>query len=157
MHLQHVVTSLLGARERGELERARNILRGLLPSDADLRRVVKPEFATSFEQGYRGHRLELRTTPVSPELTQNVFGGVGSRARVGAIGATTEELIQGGPGARGFPQAMRAFAKRAAYPGTTWLILEITPPGGTAPTRYVCFARLGDRFLWIIDPWTVPE
>ena len=54
-----------------------------------------------------------------------------------------------------FPKTMRAFANEVAAPGTIWVMLELGGGDGKAAEDLVAFARLGDRFLWIQDPWTV--
>ncbi len=154
-HLRRHVTGLLEARDAGDEPAARLWLRDLLPSDADLRRVVRPAFSERFEAAYRGARLEVRTTPVPPELARTVFDGAPGSSRVRAYGATTEELARGDDPASVFPPEMRAFAREVADPGVVWLVLSVRPPGTRGARHYACFARLGDRFLWIVDPWTV--
>jgi hypothetical protein len=37
----------------------------------------------------------------------------------------------------------------------TWIVLTLTPRAGDDELVYPCFARLGDRFLWIKNPWEV--
>ena len=132
------------------------MLRALLPTLADLRRVVRSPYARSFAIGYRGFQLELRTTPVSDAIIRASFEEADPRASVIAWGASTAELAMGGGQASRFPDAMRRFAREISAPGGIWLLLELWLPAPSGTVEYVAFARLGDRFLWIRDPWTVP-
>ncbi len=153
--LRAEVKDLLAAREDRDMDGARLILRDLLPSGQDLRRVVRRPYAGAFESGYDGLRLALRTTEVTNATVLAALRGVGKDARVRAWGATTEDLATGRGHASRFPDEMRAFARDVAAPGTQWIVLVTTPTEGGPETTWTCFVRLADRFLWIRDPWRV--
>lgn len=149
----HVKRFLL-ARSRGHRGDASTLMRDLLPTKADLRRSVRPEMAEAFANAYDGVHLALRTSTPSNATVDSAFQGAGPDLTVRAWAATTEELAAGTGWTERFPSEMRAFARDRAAPGMTWVVLVLTPPGG-AQRRYACFARFGDRFLWIRDPWSV--
>ncbi len=153
IHLRGMVTAFLRARAEDDQLKARELMRDLLPSTADLRRVVRPEDATAFADGYPGLKLALRTTIVSDATVASAFAQAGPTARVRAWGATTEDLVKGRGHAARFPAPMRTFARERAAPGVSWVLLTVTDPQEGDERVYCCFARLGDRFLWIDEPW----
>ena len=152
--LRSHVRAFLEARSRRQTKQAATILRDLLPTAADLRRTVRPEVAAEFAMGYAGVRIALRTSVVQNATVDTAFAGAETGAAVRAWAATTEEIAAGEGWASKFPEAMRAFARDRAAPGMTWVVLSLTPPGAGAQL-YACFARLGDRFLFVKDPWAV--
>lgn len=152
--LRSHVRRFLVARAARRSEEAATILRDLLPTAADLRRTVRPEFAADFAGTYAGVRLALRTSVVQNATVDTAFAGADPRATVRAWGATTEDLAAGEGWSEKFPVAMRAFAREQGAPGMTWLVLSLAPPDAE-PDLYACFVRFGDRFLFIKDPWSV--
>lgn len=152
--LRSHVRSFLDARARGRLKQSATILRGLLPTGADLRRTVRSGSAAEFAADYGGLRLALRTDVVPNATVDSAFAGADPRTTVRAWAATTEQIAAGEGWASKFPDGMRAFARERAAPGMTWVVLSLTPPGGKERS-YACFARFGDRFLFVKNPWAV--
>lgn len=148
------VKAFLTARELGRLQQARELMRALLPSRADLRRVVRPRFADEFADRYRGLRIALRTTPILNATIFSAFQEAAPNTLVRAWAATSEQLCTGEGWAAHFPEEMRVFSCEMAAPGMTWIVLSLTTPKGDTIT-YPCFVRFGDRFLWVKNPWEV--
>jgi hypothetical protein len=153
--LRSHVLAFLGARARGDIETAQALLADLLPTGPDIERVIVPARGKAFLEAYRGARLGARGDAIPPETVLAAFQGLGESSRVLAWAATAGELAAGRGRAGRFPAAMRAFARDFAQRGYTWLVLEATTPGGPCPQRYACFVRVGDRFVWLRDPWTL--
>lgn len=153
--LRSSVKEFLAVRSVGRMDEARILMRDLLPSAADLRRTVRPEYALAFADRYTGTRLELRTTRVPNATVESAFGEAGPRAVVRAWAATTEQLAAGTGRADLFPPEIQTFCRKMSAPGTTWVVLVVAAEDGTDERTYACFARLGDRFVWIKDPWMV--
>jgi hypothetical protein len=150
--LRSHVRAFLAARANGRAQEARFLLREMLPTAADLRRLVRPAEADGFLAGHLGVRLSDRSMIVPDTAVANAFRIAGPETSVRAWGATTEELREGGERASRFPPEMLEFARTKAAPGLTWLLLVLTPEGGESAT-YVSFVRHADRFLWVVDPW----
>jgi len=152
--LRSHVKRFLTARAEGRRNEASALMRDLLPTWADLRRTVRPAIADEFAGAYDGVRIELRTTIPQNATVDSAFEGAGPELTVRAWAATTEQLAAGEGWSDKFPPEMRSFARDRAAPGMTWIVLVLTPPDGVE-RRHACFARLGDRFLWVKDPWRV--
>jgi hypothetical protein len=130
----------------------------LIPTTADLRKVLREGPATdAFIAKFPAKDLDAsKGKEASPVDAKDR-----TRTEVRVHAATTEELVAYGKGtvaAEEFPGGMKRFARDVAVPGRTWYCAEFLEPGQDTGTRYTCFTRLGDRFLFVIKPWrSIPE
>lgn len=156
--LEGVSAAFAEARARGDDVRLLQLAQSLLPSNDDLKKVLRTGAETdSFLRQYDADAIRERAEALSNQL---LLPGDATQTVVKVHSSTTEEIVQYKPGSIAsaeFPGGMRRFASRVAAAGRTWQVIEYLAPGETAGTKYSCFTVLEGRVILLIKPWRALE
>lgn len=148
--LPALLRRVLAVQNGGDKAAAEATLRGLLPTQAELRQVVRPgPAADAFVAAFGGTRE--KSPPVGAQLAPP------ERSEVKVHSATTEELaayVRDTVAFAEFPGGMRRFAQELALPGLTWCTVELLEPGKDSGTRLTAFVQAGGRWVLVPKPWT---
>lgn len=135
------------ARDREAVSKAMAAMR---PSLEELAEVLRPGSGTdAWLAHYAARAIEMDERGGHP--LANV-----KRTQIVVHQASTEELAARAPGSTAdmkFPPGMKRFAQYLARPGRTWFVVEAREPGSTSGVVYSCFTQLGERMLFIANPW----
>lgn len=148
--LPGLLRRVLAVQNGSDKAAATATLRGLLPTQAELRQVLRPgPAADAFVAAFGG--TQEKSPPVGAQLAPP------ERSEVTVHRATTEELaayVRDTVAFAEFPGGMRRFAQELALPGLTWCAVELREPGKESGTRLTAFVQAGGRWVLVPKPWT---
>jgi hypothetical protein len=155
--LRALVETWIGAQNAGDGARYLEVMRGFLPTRAQLRAMLREGPATEAFLAAAG-RMTVEGSPVAKVAPADKPLPKTTRTDVFVHAATTEEIAayeKGSEAFEEFPGGMRRFAERIAAPGRVWYAVEMREPGHDAGTRITAFTRVGGHFLIVPKPWRV--
>ena len=142
------------ARAAGDAEKVLELTKALLPTDAEVRSVLKagPE-TDAFVTAYRAERLRGDANEAAKEILKP---NDPAQTVVQVHSATTEEIVayaEGSVAAKEFPGGMKVFAAKVAGPGRIWHVIEYLEPGKDAGMKFSVLTVVGRRVLFLLKPW----
>jgi hypothetical protein len=154
--LEDLAKAFQDARAVGDMKRLGALYRSMVPTTADLRRILRAGPATEdFLAKFPGKDAGDVPDP-KPGAVGLFSPGDPKRAETRTYSATTEEIVAYAKGTvafEEFPGGMRRFASAVAAPGRTWWVVVIAAPGERGGMKYSTFTRLDDRWLVVVKPW----